>query len=312
MRLAAGSVARRSRAGRPRGRRAGPGPGQGAVVGLRTQPSPTGARSRQLGREREGSGVVIDRDGLVLTIAYLLFEAEQWTCWCPASASCRRASLRPTRPAASASCSRDPARRRAGATRRSARVTSGDADDRQRGDGAIRASRAWSRGALHRQLGARSKAPSSPRRPHRSQRRRLFNAAGELVGIRLAGRHRHARPRPAAGPGNMFVPVDLLVPIYDELRHPGQLAAGPPAVAGLNCVEQAGQLRAVRVSPGSPAAAAGLLPGDQVSRIDGVAVDALAAFYARCGATGSPGARSCSKCAAATSRARSRCGPRTG
>src|SRR5215207_5169351 len=46
-----------------------------AVVQVKTQIEPDGRTVATLGRERDGSGVVIDNDGLVLTIGYLMVEA---------------------------------------------------------------------------------------------------------------------------------------------------------------------------------------------------------------------------------------------
>src|SRR5215212_2233406 len=46
-----------------------------AVVRVKTYINPDGQTVQSLGREREGSGVVIDEDGLVLTIGYLMVEA---------------------------------------------------------------------------------------------------------------------------------------------------------------------------------------------------------------------------------------------
>src|SRR5205085_8534200 len=46
-----------------------------AVVCIKTFINPDGQTVQSLGREREGSGVVIDEDGLVLTIGYLMVEA---------------------------------------------------------------------------------------------------------------------------------------------------------------------------------------------------------------------------------------------
>ena len=45
------------------------------VVRIRTHINPQGATVQGLGREREGSGILIDHDGLVLTIGYLMVEA---------------------------------------------------------------------------------------------------------------------------------------------------------------------------------------------------------------------------------------------
>src|SRR5437660_40670 len=46
-----------------------------AVVRIKTFINPEGQTVQALGREREGSGIVIDEDGLVLTIGYLMVEA---------------------------------------------------------------------------------------------------------------------------------------------------------------------------------------------------------------------------------------------
>src|SRR5215218_9772645 len=46
-----------------------------AIVRVKTSIEPDGRTVATLGREREGSGVLIDNDGLVLTIGYLMVEA---------------------------------------------------------------------------------------------------------------------------------------------------------------------------------------------------------------------------------------------
>ena len=46
-----------------------------AVVRIKTFINPEGRTTQNLGREREGSGIVIDSSGLVLTIGYLMVEA---------------------------------------------------------------------------------------------------------------------------------------------------------------------------------------------------------------------------------------------
>ena len=46
-----------------------------AVVHIKTHINPEGRTVDGLGREREGSGIVIDTDGLVVTIGYLMVEA---------------------------------------------------------------------------------------------------------------------------------------------------------------------------------------------------------------------------------------------
>ena len=46
-----------------------------AVVRINTHIKPDGRTVQGLGREREGSGILIDADGLILTIGYLMVEA---------------------------------------------------------------------------------------------------------------------------------------------------------------------------------------------------------------------------------------------
>src|SRR5882757_1319367 len=46
-----------------------------SVVRIKVLADPDGQTAQSLGREREGSGIVIDEDGLVLTIGYLMVEA---------------------------------------------------------------------------------------------------------------------------------------------------------------------------------------------------------------------------------------------
>ena len=46
-----------------------------SVVRIKTFINPDGQTVQSLGREREGSGIVIDEEGLVLTIGYLMVEA---------------------------------------------------------------------------------------------------------------------------------------------------------------------------------------------------------------------------------------------
>src|SRR5205085_3569590 len=46
-----------------------------AVVRINTHITPDGRTVQGLGRDREGSGILIDADGLVLTIGYLMVEA---------------------------------------------------------------------------------------------------------------------------------------------------------------------------------------------------------------------------------------------
>ncbi len=108
----------------------------------------------------------------------------------------------------------------------------------------------------------------------------LFNAQGELLGIGSLALP-DVQPGPARQrlPGNLFVPVELLRPVLAELRSQGRSAASARPWLGLNCAEQRGELRVLRVADDSPADVAGLQPGDRITRIDGRKVAALAQLW---------------------------------
>jgi serine protease Do len=126
-----------------------------------------------------------------------------------------------------------------------------------------------------------------PRRDHSGAG--LFNAAGELVGIgSLFLADATAPEEPDRVPGNMFVPVDLLRPILDELRRIGSTASSRRAWLGVNCVEQNGDVRVVRVNDDSPADVAGLQPGDKILTVDGTEVHALESLWKTLWSGGAP------------------------
>ena len=77
----------------------------------------------------------------------------------------------------------------------------------------------------------------------------------------------------------MFVPVDLLKPILDELKSRGSARSSARAWLGLNCVEIGGAVHVVRTTPDVPSEAAGLERGDIILAVDGTRVVDLASFY---------------------------------
>ena len=79
--------------------------------------------------------------------------------------------------------------------------------------------------------------------------------------------------------GNMFVPVDLLKPILAELTARGASQGSTRAWLGINCVEDEGRVRVLRLTADGPAGDAGLRPADTIVAVDGVAVADLASFY---------------------------------
>lgn len=82
-------------------------------------------------------------------------------------------------------------------------------------------------------------------------------------------------------PGNMFVPIDLLKPILADLKSRGRAAGAPRPWLGLATEEMEGRLVVTRVSPESPADAAGLRRGDVVLALGSTPVRTHDEFYVR-------------------------------
>lgn len=106
----------------------------------------------------------------------------------------------------------------------------------------------------------------------------LIDRRGELVGIGslIVGGH---EAKGTSRGGNMFVPVDLLKPIIKELVAQGRRADQPNPWLGLFLEEHRGRIFVTRVAPDGPAQDAGMHVDDLILGIDGVVVDSLADFY---------------------------------
>ena len=266
-----------------------------SVLGVQVVALDKARSSTTLGRTRSGSGVLIHADGLVLTIGYLVLEADQVQLVLddghavPARVLGYDVATGFGLLQALAPLGLQPVplgRPKRGATDEPLMIVSGGED------GAVSVAQLLSRRAFsgyweYHIEGALFTAP--PRRDHSGAG--LFNAAGELIGIGslvVADALGVGDEQQTRRSGNMFVPVDLLTPILDDLRSRGSSAASQRAWLGLNCVEQAGGLQVVRVNDDSPADVAGLLPGDRILRIDGTAVHALANLWQALWAGGAP------------------------
>jgi len=116
----------------------------------------------------------------------------------------------------------------------------------------------------------------------------LIGAKGELLGV-------GSLIVPDAGgagtqsPGNMFVPIDLLKPIFDDLVAKGRAPGPLRPWLGLNAEEMRGRLFVARVSPEGPADRAGLKGGDIVVGVAGEEVTSLADFYRKVWGRGAAG-----------------------
>lgn len=89
---------------------------------------------------------------------------------------------------------------------------------------------------------------------------------------------------------NMVVPIDLLPPILDDLLTLGQVNKPPRPWLGAFSAESSGSVVVMSVADGGPAARAGLRRGDLISDIRDAHVDGLADFYRKIWDSGSAGA----------------------
>ena len=271
-----------------------------AVVGVKVT-AVDGARSAQtLGLNRRGSGVVIGADGLVLTIGYLMLEAQQIEIITqegkalPAVAVAYDLAtgfglikpLLPLRGVAPVSLGslQD---LKAGEPLMAATGASLDGDE-----GGVSMTRLVSRRAFsgtweyHLDAALFTSPPVSSGGGNHSGAP-LFNRRGELIGIGslLVA---DALGENKRNPGNMFVPTDLLKPILAELQQSGSSKQSARAWLGVTSSDQGGRVQVMRVSEGSPADVAGIKPGAVVQAIDGVEVTTLEAFYKKLWARESP------------------------
>lgn len=88
---------------------------------------------------------------------------------------------------------------------------------------------------------------------------------------------------------NISVPIDLLPPILGDLIAKGRTSAAPRPWLGLNAEETHGRVFVLRVTSGSPAEKAGLQPEDMILSVRGQEVKGLADFYRKVWALGNAG-----------------------
>lgn len=261
-----------------------------AVVGVKITVMEDARSAETLGLNRTGSGVQISPDGLILTIGYLMLEAEQIEIvtqdnrTLPARAVAYDLAtgfglLRPLLPLRDVGVAPLGSSRDLQPGEPLMAVTGPQPDD----DGDVSMTRLISRRAFsgsweyHIESALFTSPPVLTSGGNHSGAP-LFNQKGELMGIGslfvsdATGENRRL-------PGNMFVPVDLLRPILAELQRSGSSRKSHRPWLGITSNDQGGRIQILRVSKESPADLAGLEAGDVVLAVDDAKVATLEAFY---------------------------------
>jgi serine protease Do len=253
-----------------------------AVVAVKVKALPNAHSNETLGQERTGSGVVVSKDGLVLTIGYLVEEADTTEIedsngqTVPASVlgydhATGLGLVRALAPLHEKPIHLGTAKP-VNELDRLMIVTGGD---EQTISVATVVSRRQFAGYWEYLIdGAIFTSP--PRLDHSGAA--LINKDGELVGIGSLFVMDAVKPGERL-PGNMFVPVDLARPLLDEVARTGGYKSHKRAWLGVNSLEEDGRVKVMQVPEESPAAQAGIQPGDIILSINGQAVDNLTNFY---------------------------------
>jgi S1-C subfamily serine protease len=262
-----------------------------AIVGLRTIIPEDAFTADTLGTERGGHGVVI-RDGVVLTIGYLITEAEEiWI------------SLADDRIVAGHPLAYDQATG-FGLVQALGRLDVpplplGRSATAAPGSRVVMAGAGGRRHALAARIVAKQEFAgyweyvldeaifSAPAHPYWGGAA-LIDAGGDLIGIgSLQVEQRAAGGE--TGQLNMSVPIDLLTPMLDELLATGRSGRQAHAWLGLFATDLENKVFVVGVYAGAPADLAGLKPGDQILSVAGAPVSGLADLFRKVWALGPPG-----------------------
>jgi len=263
-----------------------------AVVKVRVGVPDYARSAKTLGTEREGSGVVIDAKGHVLTIGYLIMEAETIEIFGPDGKGVSAEAIAyDFKTGFGILKTNKPMEVKPMELGRSSEV--------REGDPILVAASGGEDGAMGARVISRKEFAgyweylledaifTAPPHPNFGGAA-LIDRTGKLVGIgslftqiSIAGL--------GAIPGNLFVPIDYLKPILSDLIAKGQTADPPRPWLGVNVEENHGRVFVTRITPESPAEKAGLKMGDMILTVNQKEVTGLADFYRKIWGLGNAG-----------------------
>ena len=262
-----------------------------AVVGLSAQVPPDAFTAATLGVERAGNGVVIRDDGLVLTIGYLVTEAESVSLTTVDGDVVDGHVLGYDQVTGLALVQAlDPLGVPA--------LPLGDSSNLDVGDRVVVGGAGGRVHSLAARIVARQPFTgyweymldeaifTAPAHPFWGGTA-LIGASGELLGIgSLQVQQRGPGGRPMAL--NMVVPAELLTSVYEDLLTGRPTRPSRPWL-GVFAQEVEGRVVLTGLAGAGPAQRAGLREGDAVLAVDGVEIATLSEFYRSLWALGEPG-----------------------
>lgn len=263
-----------------------------AVVGVRAVVPEDARTAEVLGTTRAGSGVVIADDGLVLTIGYLILEAIETEVLLPGRRvvpaevvgydyatgfgllrALAPLGIEPIALGGSAALVED------------TEVLVAGFDGPQAVAGARVVSRRDFAGYWEYLL---PEAIFTAPPHHAFGGAALLGRDGKLLGIGSLVVGDAAAPNQPS-PGNMFVPIDALKPILDDMIAHGRSRAPPRPWLGLYSEDLRGRVFINRVAPYGPAAKAGITADSIILAVKGEPVADMADFYRKLWALGPAG-----------------------
>jgi len=266
-----------------------------AVVGLSARIPDDAFTAAILGTERAGHGVVISKDGLVLTIGYLITEAE--TIWL---------TLADGRRVQGHVLGYDQATGfglvQALAHLDFPALRLGDSAAAKLGDRVVVAAAGGRNHALAAHVVAKQEFAgyweyvldeaifTAPAHPFWGGAA-VISPAGDLIGIGSLQLEQAGGGEGRSHHLNMIVPIDLLKPILGDLRTVGRPNRKPRPWLGLYATEVNNKVTIAGVTERGPAQRADLRPGDVVLAVGGAEINDLAGFFRRIWSLGEAGVK---------------------
>jgi S1-C subfamily serine protease len=261
-----------------------------SVVRVRAQASPNARSGQSLGRNREGTGVVIDSSGLVLTIGYLITEAEKVELY-TADGKVYPAVVVGYDNATGLGLLKSlvPVPVKPIDLGLSSETKERDMVLIVGYDGVAPAYVVSKRQFVGYWEYLLDEAIYTAPATVNWQGAALVSREGKLLGIGSLAVGNAITTGSAGIPGNMFVPIDLLKPVIGDFIANGRSTTTPRPWLGITSQEVGGNLLVVRVSPDGPADEAGLKAGDIIVGISGDGLKGQADFYTRVWKSGNAG-----------------------